>query len=90
LTTALPQHLPLKPFGDASANVIEYADGKVDLRAQGRIGTYKLAEHFAADKHADDVHSLFKVLRRMANDEDKAVRFEAARLLRIAGNLSLR
>jgi len=75
----LGDHLPLRKFGDESAYVIEYDDGKVDLREQGRVGLFTLAEHWKADKHTEDQNLLFKLLRKMQDDSDARVR-EAARM----------
>lgn len=84
-TSPLAQHLPLAKFKEESAFVIEYAEGKVDLRDLGRVGTFTRAEHWQADKRPAEEELTFKLLRRMANDEDAAVRREAARFLKILG-----
>lgn len=74
-TRPLPPHLPLARLAE-EACVIEYADGKVDLRERGRIGSYTVAEHWKADKRPADEELLFKALRRMRQDEGEAVRGE--------------
>ncbi len=82
-TSPLPQHLPLAVFKDESAYVIDYADGKVDLREHGRIGVFTQAEHWNADKRPAEEELTFKLLRRMTTDEELAIRREAARFLKL-------
>jgi hypothetical protein len=82
-TRPLAQHLPLGRFGGESAYVIAYADGKVDLRDHGRVGTFTIAEHWKADKHTAEQELLFKLLRKMKNDRDQDVGTQAACFLKL-------
>jgi hypothetical protein len=82
-TTPLAQHLPLGKLGGESAYVIDYADGKLDLRDHGRVGTFTIAEHWKADKHSEDQNLLFNLLRRMAKDRDETVRAQAVYFLEL-------
>jgi hypothetical protein len=81
-TKSLSSHLPLKKFADELAYVIEYADGKVDLRDHGRLGTFTLAEHWKADKQTDEQNRLFKLLRKMCTDRNDEARVRAEYLVR--------
>ncbi|MSQ94662.1 MAG: hypothetical protein EXR98_08900 [Gemmataceae bacterium] len=85
-TSPLAQHLPLAKFKDEFAFMIEYADGKLDLRDLGRVGSFTRAEHWKADKRPAEEELTFKLLRRMANDEDGAVRTEAVQFLKLLAN----
>jgi hypothetical protein len=80
-TKPLHAQLPLAKLRDESACVIEYADGKIDLRERGRVGTFTVAEHWKADMHTEEQERLFKLLRKMLSDEDEPVRVQAARFL---------
>jgi hypothetical protein len=82
-TRPLAQHLPLGKLGGESAYVIAYADGKVDLRDHGRVGTFTIAEHWKADKHTEEQNLLFNLLRRMARDGDETVRAQAVYFLEL-------
>jgi hypothetical protein len=82
-TRPLAQHLPLGKFRDESAYVIDCADGKVDLRDHGRVGTFTSAEHWKADKQTVEQNLLFKLMRTRAMDPDAAVRTQALDFLRI-------
>jgi hypothetical protein len=80
-TKPLHAQLPLAKLHDESACVIEYADGKIDLRDHGRVGTYTVAEHWRADMHTEEQERLFKLLRKMLRDEEEPLRVQAARFL---------
>ena len=82
-TKAIHAQLPLGKWSDESAYVIEYAGRKVDLRKHGRLGTYTVAAHWNADMHTVEEQLLFKLLCKMLNDGDEAVRVQAARFLAI-------
>lgn len=77
----LPQHLPLKKHADDSYAIVEYADGKVDLRDRGRIGTFTIAAHWKADKHTVEQELLFKLMRRMVDDANETVGLQATAFL---------
>ncbi|MBI2806801.1 MAG: c-type cytochrome [Planctomycetes bacterium] len=74
----LPSNLPLARLREESAYVIEYADGKVDLRKHGRVGNYTVAEHWKADMHSEEQELLFKRLRLMLKDRKEPIRLQAA------------
>jgi hypothetical protein len=80
-TRPLAQHLPLGKFRDESAYVIEYADGKVDLRDYGRLGPFTTAQHWKADIQTEEQNLLFRLLGKMAKDRDATVRARAAYFL---------
>jgi hypothetical protein len=84
--TALPlaQHLPLGKLPE-EACMIDYVDGKVDLRELGRLGSFTIAEHWNADKRLAEEELVFKLLRRMRDDEEEAVRLRARRFLDLLG-----
>jgi putative heme-binding domain-containing protein len=71
--------LPLAKWhnGDQAYN-LAFADGKVDLRSAGRIGTYTVAEHWKAGSHSAEQERLFALLRAQLKDESEANRLEAA------------
>jgi hypothetical protein len=86
-TRALAPHLPLGKYRNESAYVIDYADGKADLRDHGRVGPFTIAEHWKADKQTEEQNRLFKLLRKMTRDQDETVRAEAVRFLELLGDL---
>ena len=71
-TEPLPRHLPLRKLPD-EACVVDYLDGQIDLRDRGRLGSFTIAEHWQADKRLADEELVFKLLRRMRDDEDESV-----------------
>ncbi len=79
-TEPLPEHLPLSPFPE-SASVIQFADGKADLRKLGRIGAFTTAEHWQAGQHTSEQEQLFDLLQKMLEDTDESVRLQAAHFL---------
>lgn len=76
-TTPLAPHLPLERM----SAIVEYTDGQVDLNQKGRLGTFRLATHWKADKQTIEQNLLFNLLRRMLNDREKTVRVQAAEFL---------
>ena len=82
-TKPLHAQLPLAKLPDESAYILEYADGKVDLRHHGRLGTFTVAEHWKADMHTDEQEALFKLLCKMLKDAEEPIRLQAARFLAI-------
>ena len=76
-TGPLAPHLPLERM---SADV-EYTDGRIDLNKKGRLGTFRLALHWKADKQTAEQNLLFNLLRKMLNDDEKTVRVQAAEFL---------
>ncbi|HZZ81737.1 MAG TPA: hypothetical protein VFE62_24765 [Gemmataceae bacterium] len=77
----IAQQLPLRMRSEDGVSAIEFPDGKRDLRDNGRIGSYTIAEHWKADMHAEESELLFKLLRKMLDDADAPVRTQAARFL---------
>jgi putative heme-binding domain-containing protein len=80
-TKAIPHHLPLTKLREESAYVIDYADGKVDLRKLGRVGNFTLAEHWKVGKHTLEQQRLFALLLRMLDDPQEPARLQAAHFL---------
>ena len=76
----LPEHLPLDPYPD-SANVIQFADAKLDLRRFGRVGNFTVAEHWAAGKHSWEQDRLFALLFNGLGDDNEQVRLQSAHFL---------
>ena len=79
-TESLPEYLPLDPYPE-SANVVQYADAKIDLRSFGRVGNFTIAEHWKAGKHTDAQERLFALLVKRLEDSDEQVRLQAAHFL---------
>jgi hypothetical protein len=78
-TKPLADALPLEPWRNGDeAYVIEYADGKEDLRKLGRVGTFTVAEHWKAGKHTDEQEKLFGLLLARLEDDHEPVRLQAA------------
>jgi hypothetical protein len=73
----LLQSAPAGQLGEVPF-VAKYADGDVDLRTRGRLGTFTLASHWKADMHTVEQELLFKLLVRLLADEESAVRMQAA------------
>ncbi len=71
-------NLPLAAWREESAYLIDYADGKLDLRKTGRLGTYTVAEHWKADMHTVEQELMFKRLRSMLTDDDEKIRLQSA------------
>ncbi len=71
-------HLPLADWREESANIIDFADGKLDLRKSSRVGTYTFAEHWKADMHTVEQELMFKRLRSMLTDDDEKIRLQSA------------
>ena len=76
--TPIRPHLPLADWREESAYLIDYADGKRDLRKSGRLGTYTFAEHWKADMHTVEQELMFKRLRSMLTDDDEKIRLQSA------------
>jgi len=79
-TEPLPEHLPLDPYPD-SANVIQFADTKLDLRRFARVGNFTVAEHWRAGEHHAEQERLFALLLKRLQDENEPVRLQAAHFL---------
>ncbi|MDP6443425.1 MAG: galactose-1-epimerase [Pirellulaceae bacterium] len=80
-TRPLDDNLPLQPYPNEDPYVIDYADGKVDLRKHGRVGLFTLAEHWKAGKHTAEQEALFAKLAARLDDSEESVRLQAAHFL---------
>ncbi|MFM7243158.1 MAG: hypothetical protein ACKO40_03160 [Planctomycetaceae bacterium] len=82
-STATPaEHLPLAAWRNADASCrLTFADGSVDLRDLGRLGTFTLAEHWKAGGRTRDQESLFAGLVSALDDDDPRTRRQAASFL---------
>jgi putative heme-binding domain-containing protein len=78
--------LPLAPLPAEEQYVIQFADKKIDLREQGRIGNFTVAEHWRAKRHSPEQEALFALLSERLGDADEAVRLQAAYFLRLLGD----
>jgi hypothetical protein len=76
----LMQSAPAGQLGEVPF-LAKYADGQVDLRTRGRVGTFTLAAHWKADMHTVEQELLFKLLVRMLADDEVQVRVQAALFL---------
>ena len=79
-TKPLPKHLPLDPYPD-TANVIQFADAKLDLRRFGRVGNFTVAEHWKTGKRSSEQDRLFALLLARLQDENEQVRLQSAHFL---------
>ena len=79
-TAAVPAQLPLSPFPD-SANVIQFADAKLDLRKFGRVGNFTMAEYWKAVPHTSEQEQLFALLLKVIGDANERVSVQAAHFL---------
>lgn len=77
----IPEPLPLAPWREEAVYKVTYADQKVDLRENGRIGLFTVAEHWKAAKHTDDQEAFFQKLQARLEDSDEQVRLQAAHFL---------
>ena len=77
----LPKGMKLTPWRNESANIIEYDDGRVDLRKFGPVGTYTMAEYWEAIEPNEEQQLLFGLLQGRLGDRDEAVRLNAANFL---------
>lgn len=78
-----PDHLPLSAWRNPDGSYrLTFADGGVDLRDLGRLGTFTVAEHWKAGGHTRDQQGLFELLVQALQDEDRRVRRQAAHFLR--------
>ena len=79
-----PEGLPLSAWRDAEASCrLTFADGSVDLRDVGRLGTFTLAEHWKAGGHTPDQESLFALLEQALQDDAPQVRRQAGHFLAV-------
>ncbi|MGE3316579.1 MAG: c-type cytochrome, partial [Planctomycetaceae bacterium] len=77
----IPEPLPLAPWREEAVYQVTYADQKVDLRDNGRIGLFTVAEHWKAGKHSDEQEALFEKLKQRLDDSNEPVRLQAAHFL---------
>ena len=57
---------------------IRYADGEVDLRSLGRVGSFTMAEYWKAVEPDPEQKELFGLLQNMLDDPSDPVRLQAA------------
>ena len=57
---------------------IHYADGEVDLRSLGRVGSFTMAEYWKAIEPDQEQRQLVDLLVKRLDDTDDAVRLQAA------------
>lgn len=76
--------LPLAAWANVDASCrLTLADGTVDLRDLGRLGTFTMAEHWKAGPHTADQETLFGLLAERLADEDERVRLQAAHFVSV-------
>jgi putative heme-binding domain-containing protein len=80
-TKPIAPDLPLDKLPAREAYVIQFADARVDLRDDGRIGNFTVADHWRAGKHTAEQERLFALLQGMLADADEQVRLQAAHFL---------
>ena len=80
-TAPIPHVFPLAKLRSDEAYVIDYADGKVDLRTLGRVGNFTVADHWKVGKHTVEQERLFELLRKMLRAADEPTRLQAAHFL---------
>lgn len=82
-TDVLPQTLPLTYESGNALFSIPYADGTVNLRDLGRVGSFTMAGRWKALPHSDEEEQLFASLMRALDDRNDRVRLQAAYFLRL-------
>ena len=77
-TAPLPAELPISyEHGNASFD-IQYADAKIDLKQQGRVGSFTIAERWSKLPHTEEELQLVALLRDHLSDPDESVALQAA------------
>lgn len=77
-TAEIPERLSLdEPRGPE----IDFAEGKVDLRTLGRIGTFTVADHWKQGGHTPEQERLFALLLDRLSDADEQIRLQSAHFL---------
>lgn len=77
-----PEELKLASWSDR-ANLVQYADEKVDLRKLGRLGMFTMAGLWNGVKHSSDQEKLFALLAARLDDSAESVRLQAAAFLNL-------
>ncbi len=80
-TGPLPAALPLTYESGNALFAIPYADGTVNLRDLGRVGSFTTAGRWKALPHTAEEESLFAALMRALEDRSDRVRLQAAYFL---------
>jgi hypothetical protein len=75
-----PQNVKLSypPNGDFFKVKIHYAEGEVDLRTLGRIGSFNMAEYWKAIEPSREQKDLFAALLRMTDAASEPARLQSA------------
>lgn len=82
-TGAIPAEWPLANHRTEEAYVIDFPEGKTDLRKFGRVGNYTTSEHWKAKKHSAEDEALFALLINELKDAEESVRLQAAHYLSV-------
>ncbi|WLD11950.1 hypothetical protein [Planctellipticum variicoloris] len=82
----LPEQAPLEPQRTEAANIIEFADGKVDLREQGRLGNYTMAEYWKSAPRPGETEMFFALLMERLADPNDQIRLQAAHFLSVVND----
>lgn len=73
-----PDSLPLNYASANAVFAIAYADGTIDLKSRGRVGSYTSADRWNRLPRTADQERLFALLAARLRDEDDTVRRQAA------------
>ena len=79
-TEPIPERLPLDQSREEHY-VVQYSDGREDLRRLGRIGNFTVADHWAVGRRSPEQGALFQLLLAMLEDQAEPVRLQAAQFL---------
>jgi putative heme-binding domain-containing protein len=82
-TAEVPAGLKLDKLRDESNYVIQFADGKEDLRTLGPVGVYTIADAWKQTSHTPEQETLFAMLMKSAGDPDEQVRLQAVHFLSV-------
>ncbi len=74
----LPKELPLNYSSPNALFTVAYADGTVNLRDLGPVGSFTMAEYWKSVPHTDEQEKLFDRLMHALDDSDEPVRLQAA------------
>ncbi|MBL9122504.1 MAG: ThuA domain-containing protein [Planctomycetaceae bacterium] len=87
-THPLPDEIPLKYEHGNASFVIQYADALVDLKQQGRVGSFTIAEIWRQFPHSEQQQELFALLQGSLNDADDQVALQGAYYLSLLNDAS--
>lgn len=80
-TAAIPEALPLKYESGNAMFTIPYADGVVNLRNRGRVGSFTMAERWGSVAHSEEEEQLFTLLTQALDDSSDRVRLQSGYFL---------